>query len=78
MALISRNVPLPPDLDKRIRDFCLTTNRVESHTLRCIIRLFFDDGDETAEHRLCRDLWDAKPNKSAKPNRNRSPKEVSP
>ena len=56
--LVSRNVALPPDLDKTVRSFCATTHRTEAHTMRAIIRLFFAEGPEMAEKRLIRNLWD--------------------
>ena len=48
---------LEPTLDQTLRDFCSATARQPVHTIREIIGLFFADGPETAERRLCSGLW---------------------
>ena len=54
----SRIVPLPPDFEERVCRFCSRTKRPVAHTLRAVLELFFADGDDVAEARLTRGLWD--------------------
>lgn len=58
MAKAVRSVRLPVALDERFSSFCRRTRRDEPETMRHIVDLFFADGDETAERRLSKGLWE--------------------
>ncbi len=49
------------ELKEKLQKFCKQTNRETAPTLRAILRLFLEDGDEASEYRLTRGLWEVSP-----------------
>ena len=55
------NVRIPPELLATLNHFCEMTRRSRPEVIRAAVDLLLADGDDVAEFRLMRNLWDLSP-----------------